>query len=85
MLRLLKWLFLLAVAAALMASAAVYWYVTDYPLPFPEDKNRLVLNVEQGDGVRTIVNSIRTLGVEMDLQISYGVFRYLDADRAIHV
>lgn len=85
LLRLLKWLFLLAVAAALIASAGVYWYVTAYKLPFPEEKESLVLSVEPGEGVRTIVTSVQALGIKVEPQIAYGVFRYLDADRAVKV
>lgn len=84
MLRVLKWAAALVFAAALCAAGALWWYVKDSVLPFPQDKETAVLTVKSGESLRRIVANIRALGIDVNADIAAVYFRYKKIDRSIH-
>ena len=85
LLKIIKYFFLIAAAAAAMAVCYGYWYVQDRVVPFPEGKKELVLKVHKGDTTRTIVREMQSEGLDVHPDISAFAFKFLDADKNIHV
>lgn len=85
MLRYIKYFVLAAGAVAAMAVCYVYWYVQDRVVPFPDGHQELVLKVYRGDTTRAIVKEMNAEGLDVHPDISALAFKWLGADKNIHV
>lgn len=83
--RVIKWLFLLLLAAAIACTGGLYWYVLKRPIPIQGAQDSVIIKVEKGSNARSIANSLAAAGLEVNPTAVFQAFKYFGYDRSIHV
>lgn len=85
MLRFLKWATAFLIVSVACVAAFCYWYAEKRIVPIGGERQELILKVLPGSNVRSIVSELINEGVDVDPTAAQLMFKYLEADRAIHV
>lgn len=85
MLRVIKWLIPVLIAAAIACAGSVYWYVLKRPIPIQSGADSVIIKVEKGSNARSIANSLVSAGLEVNPTAVLQAFKYYGHDRSIHV
>lgn len=62
-----------------------YYYVNVRPVPFEGNPPEVVIKVDKGSTIRSIANSLKQAGADVDPSILTRAFSFYDQDKSVHV
>ncbi len=85
LLKLFKILLVTAVLACCAFGYYIFWYVSERIVPFPSGKSEIVLKVEKGASIKSIIDEMNREGLDIHPDLARLAFKFFDADKSVHV